>query len=497
MVFDNNATQLRRELLIQIAKLYLNGTLFEDIDRIPIAMRPRNTASTRCCVYRDRVLIKYRCMAILGMGVEEETDELRSLASYADEALTREEIIGPILTVLDEACSACIQSNYFITNACRGCLARPCTLNCPKKAIDVEDGQAEINPDKCINCGRCMQVCPYHAIIFVPIPCEEACPVGAISKGEGGKECIDHSLCIHCGKCLRACPFSAIMEKSQLLDVLKGFTVKRPMVAMIAPSIIGQFNASLEQITGALLELGFSAVIEVASGAEITAEREAEEFQERMQRGDRFMTTSCCPAYTEAVEKHIPALRPFVSSTQTPMHYTAEMAAQEMPDATRVFIGPCVAKKEEGRADNLIDYVLSFEELGAMLVAKDIDVDSCQPATPFSPAGSVGRGFPVSGGVASAVTQRTEQDGTPVVAELMNGLTKHSLKRLKVYPKIRGTQNFLEVMSCEGGCIGGPCCVGNEKVAAKKVEELVKASSDETAPSTDSHVDNDGTSSAA
>ena len=78
-----------------------------------------------------------------------------------------------MLTVLDEACNACVRTHFMVTNACQGCLARPCMMNCGKKAIEIKHGRAHIDEEKCVNCGLCMQNCPYHAIIKIPVPCEE------------------------------------------------------------------------------------------------------------------------------------------------------------------------------------------------------------------------------------------------------------------------------------------------------------------------------------
>ncbi len=86
-------------------------------------------------------------------------------------------------------------------------------MNCPKDAIRFKkNGQAMIDHDTCVSCGICHKSCPYHAIVYIPVPCEEACPVKAISKDERGIEHIDESKCIYCGKCMNACPFGAISK---------------------------------------------------------------------------------------------------------------------------------------------------------------------------------------------------------------------------------------------------------------------------------------------
>lgn len=116
---------------------------------------------------------------------------------------------------------------------------------------------------------------------------------------------------------------------------------------MYAPSIASQFNAKPGQLKSALLKIGFGKVWEVALGADITSDKEAHEFEERMERGDKLMTTSCCPAYVKAVRRHVPELIPCVSETRTPMHYTAEMMREDDSEAINVFIGPCLAKEEK------------------------------------------------------------------------------------------------------------------------------------------------------
>ncbi len=120
----------------------------EEIEQYGIDIQwvfPRHQSGLRCCVYKDRAITKYRLMAILGHAIEDENDELTPLRHYAQEALNRDEVASPILTVLDEACSACLRARHFVTNVCRGCVARPCVINCPKDAVHIVDGQAKID----------------------------------------------------------------------------------------------------------------------------------------------------------------------------------------------------------------------------------------------------------------------------------------------------------------------------------------------------------------
>lgn len=475
---NNNTAVIKREILIRIAKLMLEGKLEEGVHAIPREMAPRGREPIGCCVFHDREILRMRVIARLGCSLEQYDDE-KKLAEYATEALNREKPTWPMLTVLDEACNACVKTHYLITNGCQACIARPCMMNCGRKAITIYNHRAHIDEEKCVNCGLCEKNCPYHAIIKIPVPCEESCPVGAISKDENGKERIDYHKCIFCGNCMRNCPFGAMMDKSQMVDVLKHIINGKNVIAMYAPAIAGQFRATAEQLEQGILEAGFAKVYEVAKGADITADLEAKEFEERMARGDKLMTTSCCPAYVRAVRRHVPDLNPCVSDTRSPMHYIAELARKENPDSITVFVGPCLAKRREGMDDECVDYVLTAEELGALFAAKGIDVMQF-PTTEkelTQKATKSGRSFAVSGGVANAVKIRLK-DPSILRATEINGLDKEGMKTLQNFGKIQAgklpytqeTPNLVEVMSCEGGCIAGPCVLTNPKVGEAQIK---------------------------
>ena len=113
------------------------GGRFAEADRIPLELRPKGGEVSRCCIYKDRAILKYRCMASLGFAPEDETDELTSLKGYGERALERTEHAVNKLSVITDACSGCIRSRYLVTDACRGCFAQPCQVNCPKQAITI------------------------------------------------------------------------------------------------------------------------------------------------------------------------------------------------------------------------------------------------------------------------------------------------------------------------------------------------------------------------
>lgn len=465
MAQTNNATLIRREIITRLCRLYTQGRL-DEIDRIPLDMAPRNAAAhnSRCCIHKARAIIRYRIMALLGFNVADETDELESLYSYALRSLAGTDHGSGVLTVVDEACTSCVKSNYTVSNLCRGCLASHCMVTCPKQAIAMENGQAKIDPSKCVGCGLCQDACPYHAIIYVPIPCEESCPVKAIYRNEQGIEEIDYDKCIHCGKCMVACPFGAIMYRSQLIQVLHRIAkADKPVIAMLAPAVCGQFRVNYPAVAQAVMKLGFTGVYEVAAGATLTAKHEAQELAETLESGKPFMTTSCCPAWVEMTEKHLPQLKPSVSATWSPMRYTAALVREKYPDATVVFIGPCVAKQAEARKYEGVDFVMTFEELGSLMIAMNVDFQDFDQEE----LGEVipERIFAASSGVLSAVM--ANYHGEPMKPLVVNGLNKKNIAGLRRIAAGRSDYNMIEVMACEGGCLSGPAGISSPEVARK------------------------------
>lgn len=472
MAFTNNVMIVRHKLLATLVKLWKEDSLIDSIDRLPLQLSPRkNKVMGRCCVHKERVVWKYKSFPLLGFDMSDEQDELTPLSYYAQQATTRAKNLKEnILCVIDEACSSCVQVNYEVTNLCRGCVARSCYVNCPKDAIHFnKNGQAEIDHDACISCGKCHKSCPYHAIVYIPVPCEDACPVKAISKDEYGIEKIDESKCIYCGKCVNACPFGAIFEISQVFDVLQRIKRGEHVVAMVAPAILAQFNVPIENVYGALKAIGFSDVIEVAQGAMETTRIEAEEFKERMEEGQPFMTTSCCPSYIELSEKHIPEIKKYISTTKSPMYYTAEIVKKEFPEAVTVFIGPCLAKRKEARRySNLVDFTITFEEMGSIIDGMGIDINTVEPYGMKFKSVREAHGFAQTGGVTDAVKAYLAQADLKAVQ--VANLDKKNIGLLRFYAKTgKAPSPFVEVMACESGCVTGPCIYTDKASSVKQI----------------------------
>lgn len=480
MAFTNNVMIVRHGLLANLVKLWKENRLLEEIDRLPITLSPRRSKPKgRCCIHKERAVWKYKTLPLLGFDMSDEVDELTPLSEYAKRALFRSENDKEnLMCVIDEACSSCVSVNYEITNLCRGCVARSCYMNCPKDAIRFKkNGQAEIDHDTCISCGKCHQSCPYHAIVYIPIPCEEVCPVKAISKDEYGVEHIDESQCIYCGKCVNACPFGAIFEISQVFDILQCIRKGEEVIAIVAPSIRAQFGVSIEQVYGGLKEVGFTDVIEVAQGAMETTRREAAELIEKLHEGQPFMTTSCCPSYIQLVEKHIPDMKKYVSSTGSPMYYAARIAKEKYPNAKIVFVGPCVAKRKEVKMDPCVDYTLTFEEVASIFTGMDINLETTRPYSIVFNSSREAHGFAQAGGVVNAV--KVCLDKQEVNAIQIANLNKKNVALLRAYAKTgKVPGQFVEVMACEGGCVTGPCVYGDKSAGQKQMmKELTKIAS--------------------
>jgi iron only hydrogenase large subunit-like protein len=187
------------------------------------------------------------------------------------------------------------------------------------------------------------------------------------------------------------------------------------------------------------------------------------------------MGTSCCPAYVDAVEKHVPEFKPFVSETKTPMNFAALSAGCMFPNAKKVFIGPCTAKKNEALRDNSADWVLTFEELGAFFIALDIDVDNCPESEIINDGATFSsRAFPATKGVSDAVEHYLSPEMKSAYNPLLiDGLSKKSLNLLKIAAAGKLKNKMIEVMSCEGGCICGPGVISNPKVTIKKLNSFL------------------------
>lgn len=410
---------------------------------------------------REKALILERIRLALGLDVS-------SNETPFDEDKDKENILGeknvlnlPLVNVVSKACMQCEENTVFVTNNCRGCYAHPCSEVCPVDAVYFENGKSVINKDKCVRCGRCVEACPYNAIVKFDRPCKASCGVNAYTEDEEGNAKIDYEKCVSCGQCIVACPFGVVSDKSEIYQTIKAIQNNNEVIAEIAPAFVGQFGkgASPEKIKEALLKLGFSDVIEVALGADMGAVFEAKHFIEKVKTGEEpFLATSCCPSWAVMAKRDYPDIAPYVSPALTPMVVTARVIKENHPNAKIVFIGPCSAKKLEANRRSVksdVDYVLTFEEVAGMFEAKGIDVDSFE-GEKLDDATAAGRGYGYSGGVTKAIVGAINKldPELEVMTDRADGL-KGCKKILTLAKSGKRNGYLLEGMGCPGGCVGG------------------------------------------
>lgn len=458
--YDNQVQKIKSEVLTTVAKLSFEGTLLENIYDIPKIVNPGPDERYRCCVYHERAITEERVKMALG-GDKKNPN---------------------IVEVLETACDKCPVNRFVVTEACRGCLAHKCQNSCPVDAISIVDNRAKINQDKCIECGKCKEACPYDSIADVMRPCRRVCPTGAITIDSRKKAVIELEKCIECGACVYQCPFGAIQDKSQIVEVIDRIVeAKRNVYAIIAPAFATQFNyAKHEQIISGIKALGFKDVIEVALGADMVVKHEAKEFVHTIEEKD-FMTSSCCPAFVKYIDIKHPNLKENISGTVSPMIATSRFVKSIDKNALVVFIGPCIAKKREKEImKDDIDFVLTFEELAAMIDAKGIIIDEIQEM-PLNNASYFGRKFAASGGVTAAIQNEIKDSGIEVEFKpvVCNGIEECD-KSLKMARAGRLQGNFIEGMACKGGCIKGPVTMHHGRQDLKSLEEYCKMTVEET-----------------
>ncbi len=461
-IFDTKVQELKYKVLMELAWQTWRGNdafmVFNEIaDEI---VKKDEPPLMSCCIYKDRAIVAERIRIALGGNKNNPN----------------------VIQVINIACDECPVAGHVVTDLCRGCVAHKCGAVCKVGAITFDSEQrAHIDKQKCVECGKCAKVCPYNAIANFKRPCENACKVGAIHMAKSGEAEIDADKCIACGSCVYQCPFGATLDVSSITHVIKDIIAsenneKYKVYAIVAPSIAGQFTyAKPGQVITAIKEIGFYGVEEVALGADIVAYHEAQELRER-----EFMTSSCCPGFVKYIKSKFPDMEKYISSSLSPMAETGKLIKERDPSAKVVFIGPCTAKKSEVRdpkVNQYVDYVMTFEELQALIDSKDIEVENL-PETELNTASGFGRTFARVGGVTEAVVQAVKEQGAedfqlnPIVCD---GIEKCKSALLRANKGVL-PNNFIEGMACTGGCIGGAACLSHGDADKKVIDDYGKAS---------------------
>lgn len=459
----NDATILRmkHEVLFEVAKLAWEGRLEEEKGELPYRMIPGPQAQFRCCIYKEREIIRQRVKLAEGRCPSGKDSK-------------------NVVQVISAACEECPIASYVVTDNCRKCMGKACQNSCNFGAITMGVVRAHIDPNKCRECGKCAQACPYSAIAHLERPCKKACPVDAITYDEYGICEINEEKCIQCGACIHSCPFGAIGSKTFIVEVINQIRAGKRVVAMVAPATEGQFGEDITMASWktALKKIGFADMVEVGLGGDLTAAAEAAEWAEAYRQGKK-MTTSCCPAFVNMIRQHFPMLLDNMSTTVSPMCGVSRMLKERDPETVTVFIGPCIAKKSETLDSTVTgnaDYAMTFGEIRAMMRAKDVEL--LPEENTYQESSVFGKRFGNAGGVTEAVVQCFKEMNEEIEPEVMKCNGAAECKKALLLMKVgKLPADFVEGMVCVGGCVGGPSKHKSE-LEAKKARDLLIGQAD-------------------
>ena len=308
---ETGKVRIRHEVFTEIARMaYEGGDYAKRLEELPFKIIPGEIGSYRDSLFLERAVVGERLRLAMGLPLRK-FSEFSLLSDGVEKALDPEIYYEkPLINVIKFACNRCPDNVVKITNVCQGCLEHPCMSVCPRQAITRQNGQAHIDPDKCIRCGRCLKECKFNAIVRLERPCRKACGMDCIHSDGLGRADIDYSKCTSCGQCMVSCPFGAISDKSQIFQTIQAVKSDTPVYVALAPAFVGQFGPEgvPERIRRAFQRLGFADVYEVAIGADLCVIEEAADFLEEVPEKHKFMVTSCCPSWSDMVKKLFPQL---------------------------------------------------------------------------------------------------------------------------------------------------------------------------------------------
>ena len=286
-----------------------------------------------------------------------------------------------------------------------------------------------LKKSNCKNCYKCIRHCPVKSIRF-----------------SGNQAYIIGNECVMCGQCFVVCPQNAkqIVDETEKVKVL--LQSGDPVVVSLAPSFIANYDGvGIDAMRKAIKELGFYDVEETAIGATII-KREYDRICREEERD--IIITSCCHSVNLLIQKHFPKLLPYLADVLSPMQAHCKSIKERIPNAKTVFIGPCVAKKDEAEHyEGFVDAVLTFDELTNWFKAENVIPE----AKPDSNENSKARFFPVTGGILKTMELNVPRFNYIAVDGIENCIA--SLKEIE-----NGNLHncFIEMSACTGSCVGGP-----------------------------------------
>ena len=286
-----------------------------------------------------------------------------------------------------------------------------------------------LKKSNCKNCYKCIRHCPVKAIRF-----------------SGNQAHIIGNECILCGQCFVVCPQNAkqIVDETEKVKVF--LQSGDPVVVSLAPSFVANYeDVGINAMRDALQKLGFYEVEETAIGATIVKN----EYERMLKEDERdIIITSCCHSINLLIQKYFPAELEYLADVVSPMQAHCMDIKKRFPKAKTVFIGPCVAKKDEAEHyEGVVDAVLTFEELTNWLKEENIELKTDMDSNEESRA----RFFPTTGGILKTMAQ----DAPGYTYMALDGI-ENCVDALKDIESGKIHKCFIEMSACVGSCIGGP-----------------------------------------
>lgn len=287
----------------------------------------------------------------------------------------------------------------------------------------------KLKKSDCKNCYKCIRHCPVKSIKF-----------------SGEQAHIVSNECILCGQCFVVCPQDAKEIKNDVEKVKVMLSEGVPVIASVAPSFIANYDGvGIEQLEQALQQLGFTKVEETAIGATLVKNQYEEILRSKRQN---ILISSCCHSINLLIQKYFPNELKYLADVKSPMQMHSLDIKRRYPNAKTVFIGPCVAKKDEAdHYEGVVDAVLTFEELTEWLKLEHVELKREVANNENSKA----RLFPVTGGIIQTMINRPLDykyiaiDGVENCIAVLKDIEKGIMDNC-----------FIEMSACVGSCIGGP-----------------------------------------
>lgn len=284
----------------------------------------------------------------------------------------------------------------------------------------------------CKNCYKCIRGCPTKSISF-----------------SNNQASIIHQDCILCGKCYLACPQKVKIIRNDLKEVQNLLHSGKKVIVSLAPSFIANYpNCSINTMKKVLKQLGFYDVEETAVGATIVKNNYDEMILRNRQE---IIISSCCHSINLLIQKHYQECLPYLAKVLSPMLAHGQNIKKREPDAYVVFIGPCIAKKDEvdKNEQHYVDYALTFLELDEWLKNQDLQIEEDENKKLIE--NSKARLFPIDGGILKTMKCDNKEyeylsvSGIENAIQVLEEIKKGNLKKC-----------FIEMSSCSGSCINGP-----------------------------------------